>query len=437
MFSACITACGIFPNGKEETQQAQNIKPSTAKEAASSPKLEEEAEKSEGQKQDTEVITEEETAKKESKQNEPEQNKPEQNEAEDITASVSNSRVERYLSEMTMEEKVAQLFILTPEGLTGYSQVTAAGDATRRAIKNYPVGGLIYFRQNLISADQTKEMLSTTANYYAASGYVSPFLAVDEEGGRVSRIAGNEGFAIGRLPTMAEIAKTKDPQEARATGEKIAGYLSELGFTMDMAPVADVLSNPSNSVIGDRSFGSDPSLVSSMVLAECDGMKSEGIIPVIKHFPGHGATEADTHEGYAYTGKTLSELETCDLIPFQNAIDAGVDVIMAAHISVPGVTGTDMPTTLSNYMLTEILRKKMGFQGIIVTDAMAMGAITEAFGTSEAAVMALEAGADMLLMPDDFQKAYTGVLTAVHSGRITETRIDESVKRILELKFAE
>ncbi len=344
-------------------------------------------------------------------------------------------KVREIMEGMSLEEKTAQLFVITPEALTGVGTVIAAGQTTREAIQEYPVGGLIYFEQNLRSPEQVKEMLANTQQYSMERIGVPMFLSVDEEGGMVTRFANNENFDLEWVGNMSAIGDTGSTDAAREAGDKIGRFLEDLGFNMDNAPVADVLSNSANTVIGSRSFGSDSELVKRMALAEYQGLEAQGIIGVYKHFPGHGATEADTHEGYAYTEATLEEMMAEDLIPFQYGIANGVRVIMAAHIACPNVTGDDTPASLSYCMLTEVLRNQLGYEGIIITDGLNMGAIVNQYTSAEAAVKAIKAGADMLLMPADFQAAYEGVLQAVRNGDISEDRIDESVRRILALKI--
>ena len=344
-------------------------------------------------------------------------------------------QIDGYLEEMTLEEKVAQLFIIQPEAILDVGTAVAAGDATREAIDKYPVGGFIYFGENLQSKEQTREMLHNVQAYSTERTGFPAFLSVDEEGGTVARVAGTGNFDVPDIGDMADIGAAGDVDAAKQVGEDIGSYLAELGFNLDFAPVADVLSNPENTVVRKRSFGSDPELVSDMAIAVSDGLEEKGLLSAYKHFPGHGATSADTHKGYAYTDKTLEELEACELIPFQRCIAAGAKCIMAAHISVPNVTGDDTPTSLSKTMVTDILREKMGYTGLVVTDAMNMGAITEEYTSGEAAVKALQSGVDIVLMPENFQEAYQGVLDAVADGTLTEERIDESVTRILTVKL--
>ena len=224
-------------------------------------------------------------------------------------------------------------------------------------------------------------------------------------------------------------------EEAYRAGTVIGAYLRELGFNTDFAPDADVLTNEKNTVIGDRSFGSDPDKAARMAAAVSKGLHTEGILSTFKHFPGHGATEGDTHDGYAYTEKTYEELKAAELVPFAAAGECGADMVMAAHISLPKIVGDSTPASLSYKMITEILREDLGFQGLVVTDAMNMGAIGEHYSTKEAAVKAVEAGVDLLLMPKDFQEAFQGIKEAVSSGRIGEERIEESLQRILRVKL--
>ena len=345
------------------------------------------------------------------------------------------AKISEMLTDMTLEEKAAQMFMITPEALTGTGQVLEAGDVTREAIDKYPVGGLIYFTQNLQDPGQVRSMTGNVQKFAEERIGLPMLLSVDEEGGTVTRFGGNPSFDYDPSADMAGIGASGDPQQAYALGEKIGKFLSSLGFNMDNAPDADVLTNPANTVVKDRSFGSDCDNVSEMALAELEGLEDQGVKGLLKHFPGHGATTADTHEGYAYTDATLEEMKSNELVPFADGIEAGVDIIMVGHISCPQVTGNEEPASLSEKMITGVLREDMGFDGVVITDAMNMGAIAENYSPAEAAVKAVLAGVDMILMPEDFQQAYTGVLNAVKSGKITQERIDASVTRIIGLKL--
>ena len=345
------------------------------------------------------------------------------------------NRINEIISGMTLEEKAAQLFMITPEALTGMDPVTAAGETTRKALEEYPVGGIIYFRKNLVNPEQVRTMTANIQTYAMERTGLPLLLSVDEEGGSVTRFGNNPGFDFDASADMKAIGESGDPQQAYELGERLGSFLYDLGINMDNAPDADVLSNPQNTVVRDRSFGSDCEVVSEMALAELRGLESQGVIGMLKHFPGHGATAGDTHEGYAYTDASLEEMMANELVPFADGIEAGVDVIMVGHISCPKVTGDDLPASLSEKMTTQILRQEMGYDGFLITDAMNMGAVSENYSSSEAAVAAIRAGIDMILMPQDFQQAYEGILNAVESGELTEERIDESLRRITALKL--
>lgn len=331
------------------------------------------------------------------------------------------------IAEMPLEDKVAGLFFITPEALTDTDVVVRAGDTTREKLREHSVGGLIYFSQNIKDAEQLSGMLQNTADW---SNYPI-FLAVDEEGGSVSRVA--EAGLADNVGSMAEIGASGDAALAKEAGASIGAYLSGFGFNLDFAPVADVVTE-GNAVIGDRSFGTDVNLVSPMVAAMVEGLQDNGVSACLKHFPGLGDTTEDTHDGLAASEKTLDEFTAQDFPVYQAGIDAGVKFIMVSHLSTPNVVGDNTPASLSSMMITDILRGQLGYQGIVITDAMNMTAITDYYTPEDAAVKALQAGADMILMPEDFQAAYQGVLDAVNNGTLTEERIDESLRRIYRVK---
>lgn len=365
---------------------------------------------------------------------------PDQEAQEDMETSASpeealDAKVEEILQGLTLEEKVAQMFVVLPEALTGVRPVTSAGETTKAAFDRLPVGGIIYMKENLTSPEQTEEMLFATQTYSMERLGLPVFLAVDEEGGTVARVGGREEFGIPAMENMAQVGASGDLTRAREVGAALGGYLSRLGFNLDFAPDADVWSNPENEVVRHRSFGSDAALVADMSMEVLYGLNENGIYGCLKHFPGHGATQGDTHAGYAYTDKTLEELKECELIPFQRGIEEDVEFIMVGHISLPNVTGNDMPVSLSRELVTDLLRREMGYEGIVITDALDMGAISKNYSSQEAAVLAVEAGVDILLMPKDLEEAYQGLLAAVKEGSISQARIDESLRRILKVKM--
>lgn len=344
-------------------------------------------------------------------------------------------RVQEIMTSMSLEEKTLQLFFITPEALTGYETVTAAGDATKAALDKYPVGGIVYFARNLIDSEQAGRMLRTVQDYVMQTQKIPVFLGVDEEGGSVLRIGKNSGFSVERVDAAGELAKNKDPDVIYRAGDTIGEYLSELGFNVDFAPVADVLINADNQVIGDRSFGTDPHMVADMAWAFTEGLHDNHVLACYKHFPGHGGTVADSHTGAAGLDRTLEELREAELIPFQDGSRRGVDFIMVSHISDVKVTGGEEPASLSGYFVTDILRGELEYQGIIITDSLSMEAVSKYYTTEDAAILALQAGCDMLLMPGDFVKAYEAVYKAVQDGTIPEERLDESVERIVRAKL--
>lgn len=341
---------------------------------------------------------------------------------------------ESILAEMTLEEKVAQMFFITPEALTEVNLVTEAGNTTEAAFSEYPVGGIIYFGQNMESREQVSAMLRRMQDISEKQINIPIFLATDEEGGRVSRLYGGAITDIPYVGDMYSVGKSEDSSEAYQVGRTIGSYMKELNFNVDFAPVADIYSNPENTVIGDRAFGSTAELVSEMVPMAVKGLQSEGVLATLKHFPGHGDTADDSHNGYASSYKTMEELEQCEFLPFYAGIQSNVAFVMMGHISLPNVLDDETPASLSYEIVTEILREKLQFNGIIITDALNMGAIAQNYSSGEATVMAVEAGVDMLLMPADFKTAYETLINSVQEGRISEERINESVLRILQTK---
>ena len=349
----------------------------------------------------------------------------------------------RKMENMTLREKVGQLFMIRPDALEGrfspaeledssITGTTRVSDEMREKYAQYPCGGFALFRKNILSASQLRMF---TEKLHAMDG-ITPMLGIDEEGGRIARIANHpQNFGVKKFPPMGQIAATGDESQAFEAGLTIGQYLKAYGLDIDFAPVADVNTNPRNPVIGDRAFGSDPTVAAGMVQAVIRGLHEGGVASCIKHFPGHGDTATDTHTGYAETKKTWEEISACEMIPFRAGIAAGAEFVMTAHIAAPNVTGSDEPSTISYTILTKKLRGELGFEGLIITDALSMGAIREKYSSSEACVRCLQAGVDVLLMPYDYFEAFDGVVRAVENGVIPESRIDESVYRILKFKM--
>ena len=352
----------------------------------------------------------------------------------------TKSKAEKQLESMTLEEKIGQLFIIRPDALKTYLTSEQINDPTKygvtelditmqKTLKEYHIGGVALFGKNISTPAQLTTFIDTMQKQSA----IPLFVGVDEEGGSVSRIANSSNFDVPKFDSMQKIGETGNTENAKKVGSVIGLYLKQYGFNLNFAPVADTNTNPENIIIGNRSFGKDPNLVAKMVTAEISGLHKSGIISCVKHFPGHGDTKGDTHTGYVSIDKTWDELKKCELIPFVNSLSI-TDMVMVSHITAPNVTTDKLPASLSAEMIEGKLRKELGYKGVVISDSMAMGAITKEYSSSESSVKAIQAGIDIILMPDDFVAAYNGILTAVKNSIISEERIDESVLRILKLK---
>ncbi len=348
-------------------------------------------------------------------------------EIDDVTC---DGMVKDVLSQMSLEEKIGQLFIVCTDSLDFYAE-TSVTDEMKENLQTYQPGGIVFYSFNLESRDQ----VTTFIEDMQAEVKIPMFMSVDEEGGPVSRIANHENMGTTQFPSMKEIGETEDVTKAYEVGSVIGKEISELGFNLDFAPVADVISSEENTEIGERSFGSDPELVSSMVKEVVKGLQSNNVSATLKHFPGQGSSTEDTHKGFSDMDLTIDELRGVDLIPFTEGIKAGVDFIMVSHVALSTVTGDDLPSSLSSIVVTDILRNELQFDNVIITDGMNMKSITKFFDSDEAAVKAFQAGNDMILMPDDFTSAVGGILEAVDSGKISEDDIDDAVRRILRIKI--
>ena len=352
----------------------------------------------------------------------------------------SVDEVETQLQQMTLREKVGQLFYIRLESLDPSIEWTTYDDLASIKIlevtenmkhvnENYPVGGIILYAWNIEDEAQLARIIPQIR---ALNGH--PLLCIDEEGGRVSRIGNNPNFNVKKYESMAAIGATGDPQNAYECGNTIGTYLKRYGFDIDFAPVADVNTNPENVVIGPRAFSDDPAVAAPMVVNYLQGLKDAGITGCIKHFPGHGDTKADTHYGYASTQKTWDEMLNCEMVTFKAGIQWGCQLVMTAHIGAPKVTGSDVPSTMSPIILQDKLRGELGYQNIIITDAMEMGAITQQYTSAEGAVGSIKAGVDIVLGPRYFTEAFDAVMAAVNNGTLSEERINQSVRRILKLR---
>lgn len=329
------------------------------------------------------------------------------------------------LDGMELREKICQMFIVFPSALTGTANVTTAGEKTQLGLEKYPVGGLLYDRSNMVDQEQVRAMLETAQSF----SKIPLILTCDEEGGRVNRLMATVGTT--RVGPMLDY-KDQGIGKAKENARTIASDMLSCGFNMDLAPVADVWSNPDNTVIGDRAYSSDFQQAAELVAAAVEGFHEGGAACTLKHFPGHGDTSADSHYGSVYVYKTLDELRLEELVPFQAGIGAGADAVMMGHMIIEKVD--EQPALFSYKIVTELLREEMGFQGVVMTDSLQMQAMTNHFSSGEIALGAVKAGVDILLCPKDLGEAVDALMEAVESGELSEERIDESVWRILQLK---
>ena len=332
---------------------------------------------------------------------------------------------EKLLGQMSLWEKLCQMLILRPGDLGGGEPVTAVDESIRRGLAETPVGGFFLDTGNMKDSDQLRLL---TAELKAASP-ILPLILCDEEGGTVSRLMRTVGTTqIGAMYSY----RNEGPEKAFANAEIIAGDLRAHGLNGDLAPVADVWSNPDNPVIRTRAYSDDFAQAAGLVAAAVEGFHAGGVPCTLKHFPGHGDTASDSHYGAAYVTKSLEELREGELLPFLAGIEAGADMVMIGHLTVPALD--DAPAPFSHAVVTELLREELGFPGVVITDALEMGALGD-YTSGESAVLAVQAGVDLLLCPGDPAEALRALSEAVMEGELSRERIDESVLRILRLKL--
>ncbi len=341
-----------------------------------------------------------------------------------ISTQVNN--VQDIIDNMSLHSKVCQLFVVTPEELTGVKTATSAGDITKNALENFPVAGLIYFEQNILNESQFKEMINNSQSY----SDIPLLIGADEEGGDVTRIAGT--FDVAQLQPMF-CYKDQGTSTAKSNAETIASYLKKYGVNTDFAPDADIWSNPDNTVIGTRAYSDDFSQAAELVGAAVSGFKNKNEICAIKHFPGHGDTEQDSHKELAHITKSISNVKSQEFQPFKSGIESGTDMVMVGHLIVDEL-GDNIPATLNKTIVTDWLRNELNFNGVIITDSMSMDAIIDNYGIESAVVNSINAGIDLILMPSDLSAAVRTIEDAVENGTLSEERINESVARILEMK---
>lgn len=338
-----------------------------------------------------------------------------------------NRNVENVLSSLSLEQKIGQMLIY------GFKGQKAEEDAIP-LIKKYKLGGVILFSRNISSEDQTIDLDRDIQKYATDKLKIPAFISIDQEGGKVLRIQ-NFGTV---LPGNMNLGATRSSTLSFLAGKLTAVDLEMLGINMNFAPVLDVNTSAKNEVIGVRSFGSDPDMVAMLGSSYIKGIQSRKVSATAKHFPGHGNTNGDSHFETLVTNRSLDELKKSDLKPFYEAVKNGVDAIMTAHISVPSVDNSGAPATLSHKVITGILRKEMGYNGLVITDDMEMRPVTKDWPIGKAAIHAVVAGCDMIIVvwTDSAKKeVYESLLNAVKENKISEARIDESVRRILRVKI--
>ena len=330
---------------------------------------------------------------------------------------------------MPLEDKVAGLFLITPELLTGVRTVNKAGETTKTAFGKYAIGGVLLRTQNVKNKESFQTMLTNMAEY---SRYPL-FFAVEEEGGNNAAFAkANYGT---KTSTAKAIAATGDAANAYQAGVTIGTYLRELGITMNLAPVAD-LANVDKSVMAERSFGDDATTVSEYVLQMVKGYQEQGITPCVKHFPGMGSVTSDPEKGRVESSRSEADIWGSEIELFHKLTEAGVPMIMVGNMAIQSLTGDKTPCSLSDKVVTGILRQQLQYDGLVITDMLSDKAITDFYSSKEAAIMALKAGCDMILCPESFEEAYEGVLAAVKDGTISEDRVNDSLRRVYRIKYA-
>ena len=330
------------------------------------------------------------------------------------------------LKVLSISEKVGQLIMAGTDAIKVNEEV-------EELIRSYHVGGFIFYGNNIKNVKQALQLFNDIkqVNTQQKSG-IPLFMSVDEEGGRVSRMPS----PLTKIPSAKKMGATLNEQLVSQTGNVLGDQLQAFGLNMDYAPVLDVNSNPKNPVIGDRAYSSDANIVSEMGIAVMKGLQQRNIIPVVKHFPGHGDTSVDSHIGLPIVHHNIERLRQLELVPFKQAIAEGADAVMIAHILMPKIDKS-APSSFSPIIIHDLLREELGFTGVVISDDMTMGAITQHYDMGEAAVQFIQSGGNIVLVGhgiENIQSVAQALTNAVDKGEITSQMLDERVAQILQLK---
>lgn len=334
------------------------------------------------------------------------------------------SKLDNTLENMTMDEKIGQMIMM-------YSNKTSVDDELAKEINYVKPGGYIFFQNNIENYEQVTTMIQNLKK----EGKQPMLIGIDQEGGRVQRLKKLNDADVLTIPSMLDLGNTLDTELSYQVGTVVGEELDAFGFNIDFAPSLDIFSNENNTVIGNRAFGKTKEQVSKMAIPFADGLKKVGIIPVYKHFPGHGDTEVDSHLGLPVVTKTKEELLTREIVPYKTAFKSSPSAIMVAHIALPNITKDSTPATLSKVVITDWLRKELGFDGVVFSDAIDMKALSDNYSVKEIAVKGINAGIDVFIKPSNAKELFDAIKDGIEDGSIEEKKIDASVRRILSMKM--
>jgi len=351
---------------------------------------------------------------------------------EDLDEATLQGMAKDITKEMTLKQKIGQLFMVSMYSLdgSGSKNQTKVTGTMKKTMKKYPVGGIVLFSKNVNSEKQLKQLIKDLQS----ASHIPLFIAADEEGGSVSRIS-KLPDAVSQYPDARKIGETYTDRQIAEMGKEQSRQLKAFGINMNLAPVADVLSNQNNTEVGNRAFGSDAKEVAAIVKTLVKNMQKQQISATLKHFPGSGDALGDTHRGAAETKQSIQELRKEEFLPFKSGMEADADAVMVSHLILTNVTDEKEPCSLSQRVISDILRDELEYDGLILTDAMNMNSITDSYTSGEAAVKAIKAGVNIVVMPEDLGQAFKAVKRAVKDGKIEESVIDKAVRRIFYTKL--